>query len=83
MRGPLETRYLEAHPGATTGLAACRFLEHHPGEWFTHAELKAAVSCSDRIIREHLPQALNVPGSTLFEIDESTSPRRFRYPGVR
>jgi len=68
------------HPGATTGLDACRFLERHPGRWFTHAELKAAIGCSDRIIREHLPAALNGPEHVLLEVDKSQRAWRYRYP---
>lgn len=58
-RGPLQRQYLQVHPDATTGLDLCAFFETHPNRSFTHAELKAAVNCSDRIIREHVPQALN------------------------
>ena len=57
--GPLKTRYLGAHPDATTGLDLCRFFETRPNEWFTHAQLKARLGCSDRIIREHVPEGLN------------------------
>lgn len=83
MRGPLETRYLEVHPGATTGLDACRYLEDHPGRWFTHAELKSVLGCSDRIIREHLPEALNSGASPLIEVDRSQRAWKYRYPGGR
>jgi hypothetical protein len=79
MAGALESRYLEVHPGATTGLDACRYLEQRPNEWFTHAELKSALGCSDRIIREHLPEALNSRGSTLLEVDKSQRAWRYRY----
>jgi hypothetical protein len=82
MMGPLETRYLQVHPGATTGLEACRFLEQHPRQWFTHSELKAALRCSDRIIREHLPEALNTPKRVLLEVDRSQRPWRYRFPGM-
>jgi hypothetical protein len=78
MRGPLEARYLEVHPAATTGIDACRYLERHPNQWFTHAELKAALGCSDRIIREHLPEALNSGVRPLLDID-TDRPRRYRY----
>jgi hypothetical protein len=83
MRGPLETRYLEVHPGATTGLDACRYLERNPGRWFTHTELKSALGCSDRIIREHLPAALNSGEPPLLEIDRSRRAWKYRYPGAR
>jgi hypothetical protein len=75
--GPLERRYLEVHPGASTGLRACRFLDERPGVWFTHAQLKAALGCSDRIIRDHLPQALNSGPNHLLEIDDAR-PIRYR-----
>ncbi len=75
--GPLERRYLEVHPSVTTGLDACRYLDEHVGQWFTHAELKAALGCSDRIIREHLPDALNGGLTHLLEID-SRRPTRYR-----
>jgi hypothetical protein len=81
MLGRLETRYLEVHPGATTGRDACRFLEQHPARWFTHAELKAALGCSDRIIREHLPEALNSGDLKLLDIDKGNRAWRYRYPG--
>jgi hypothetical protein len=83
MRGPLESRYLQIHPAATTGLEACRYFERHPGRWFTHAELKAALGCSDRIIREHLPEALNGGDHPLLDIDQSQRAWRYRYPGLR
>ncbi len=79
MLGPLESRYLDVYPGATTGLDACRYLERHPGEWFTHAELKRALGCSDRIIREHLPEALNEGEPKLLEVDKSERAWRYRY----
>jgi hypothetical protein len=82
MSGPLETRYLEVHPGATTGLDACRFFERHPDQWFTHAQLKAAIKCSDRIIREHLPEALNGSGAPLLDID-TNRPTRYRFRSRR
>jgi hypothetical protein len=79
MRGPLETQYLLVHPGATTGLDARRYLERHPGFWFTHAELKAALGCSDRMIREHLPAALNSPERTMLDVNKSRRAWRYRY----
>jgi hypothetical protein len=82
VRGPLETRYLEVHPGATTGLDACRYLQRHAGRWFTHAELKSALGCSDRIIREHLPEALNSGEPALLDVDRSQRAWRYRYPGI-
>jgi hypothetical protein len=41
--------------------------------------VKAANRCSDRIIREHLPAALNEPGRQLIEIDRSQQAWRYRY----
>lgn len=79
MRGVLESRYLQVHPGATTGVNACRYLEAHPDQWFTRAELKAALGCSDRIIREHLPAALNTGTPPLLEVDKSHRAWRYRY----
>ena len=79
MRGPLESRYIEVHPGATTGLEACRYLERRPNEWFTHAQVKATLGCSDRLIREYLPEALNGEGSVLLEVDKSQRAWRYRY----
>lgn len=77
--GPLESQYLSVRPGATTGLDACRFFEQHPGRWFTHAELKAALQCSDRILRHYLPAALNGGGRILLEVDKSGVTHRFRF----
>lgn len=57
--GPLQRIYLQAHPGATTGLDLCRFFEEHPNQPFTRSELKRRLGCSDRIVREHVPLALN------------------------
>ena len=57
--GPLQRQYLQVHPGATTGLDLCGFFESHPNQTFTHAEIKKRVGCSDRIIREHVPAAVN------------------------
>ena len=57
--GPLQRQYLQVHPGATTGLDLCGFVESHPGERFTHADLKKRLGYSDRIIREHVPEAVN------------------------
>lgn len=76
--GPLEGRYLAAHPGASTGLELCRFFQEHPNEWFTHGDLKARLGCSDRIIREHVPAALNGPSVTI-EVDRSQRAWRYRY----
>ena len=78
MIGPLESRYVQVHPGASTGRTVCRWFERHPNVWFTHAEVKAAKGCSDRIIREHLPAALNEPGRQLIEIDRSQQAWRYR-----
>jgi hypothetical protein len=58
-RGPLQRQYLQVHPGATTGLDLCAFFEAHPRQTFTHADLKRRLGCSDRIIREHVPLAVN------------------------
>ena len=58
-RGPLQRQYLQVHPAATTGLDLCAFFEAHPNVAFTHAELKQRLGCSDRIIREHVPAAVN------------------------
>lgn len=79
MRGPLESRYLQVHPDATTGLDVCRWFEQRPNIWFTHSEVKVANGCSDRIIREHLPEALNEPGRPLIQIDQSEQAWRYRY----
>lgn len=57
--GPLQRQYLQVHPTATTGLELCAYFEQHPHQTFTHAELKARLGCSDRIIREHVPEAVN------------------------
>ena len=78
MRGRLEQRYLQAHPGATTGLDLCRWFECRPNEWFTHAEIKQSLRCSDRIIREHVPEAVNA-GGALIEVDKSQRAWRYRY----
>jgi hypothetical protein len=59
-RGPLQLLYLQVHPEATTGLDLCAFLEAHPNQAFTHAELKRRLGCSDRVIREHVPEVVNV-----------------------
>ena len=58
-RGPLQRQYLLVHPAATIGLDLCAFLEAHPRQSFSHSELKRRLGCSDRIIREHVPLALN------------------------
>ena len=76
--GPLQRQYLLLHPAATTGLDVCAFLEAHPCQTFTHAELKRRLGCSDRIIREHLPLALNDDRVRL-QIDRSQSPRTYTY----
>lgn len=76
--GPLESAYFGVHPGATTGLDLCRFFERHPNTWFTRMELKAELGCSDRIIREHVPEALSGP-TTVIEIDSSQRAWRYRY----
>ncbi len=78
MRGTLEQRYLQVHPGATTGLEVCRWFEAHPNRWYTHLEIKRALGCSDRIIREHLPLALN-DTVVRIEIDRSQQAWRYRY----
>jgi len=78
-RGPLESRYVQVHPGASTGIEACRWFEQHPNRWYTHAEIKHELGCSDRIIREHLPEALNEPGCIRIEIDTSEQAWRYRY----
>lgn len=79
MRGPLESRYLQLHPGSTTGLDLCRYFEAHPDQWFTHAELKAALGGSDRIIREHVPEALNDGRNDLLAVDRSGKAWLYRY----
>lgn len=76
--GPLEARYLAVHPGATTGLELCRFFQERPNELFTHSEIKARLGCSDRIIREHVPNALNGTQVTI-EVDKSQRAWRYRY----
>ena len=76
--GPLEAAYLAVHPGASTGLTLCRFFEDHPNEWFTRSELKQHLGCSDRIIREHVPEALNGP-TRVIEVDKSQRAWRYRY----
>lgn len=76
---PLERRYVRVHPGASVGRTVCRWFEQRPNEWFTHAQVKAANGCSDRIIREHLPAALNEIGAVLIEIDRSQPAWRYRY----
>ncbi|HEY9562707.1 MAG TPA: hypothetical protein VIR30_02960 [Nocardioides sp.] len=78
-RGPLQQIYLQVHPGATTGLELCAFFEQHPNVPFTHSELKRRVGCSDRIIREHVPEVLNF-GATRIAID--TSQRAWIYTYV-
>ncbi|WP_426571350.1 hypothetical protein [Aquihabitans sp. McL0605] len=78
--GVLEARYLAVHPGATTGLELCRFFQHRPDEWFTHSQIKAQLGCSDRIIREHVPEALNGERVTI-EVDKSQRAWRYRYQG--
>ncbi len=78
--GPLERQYLSVHPRATTGLDACRFFERHSGQWFTHAELKAELVCSDRILRQYLPEALNAGARILLEVDKSDAAHRYRFP---
>lgn len=77
-RGPLQRQYLLLHPAATTGLDVCAFLEAHPRQTFTHAELKRRLGCSDRIIREHLPLALNDDRVRL-QIDRSQSAWTYTY----
>lgn len=80
--GPLEARYLQVHPGATTGLDLCRFFQDHPNEWFTQAQIKARLGCSHRIIREHVPEALN-DDVIRIEVDRSQHPMRYRYRQAR
>jgi hypothetical protein len=44
--------------------------------------LKRALGCSDRIIREHVPTALNTDGGvTLLEVDNSQRAWRYRHSG--
>lgn len=76
--GPLQRIYLQAHPAATTGLRLCEFFEQHPNRQFTRSELKAALRCSDRIIREHVPEALN-EGRVRIVIDTSTRAWTYTY----
>ena len=76
--GPLVQVYRSVHPDATTGLTLCRFFEEHPNRWHTHAELKAAIGCSDRIIREHVPAALN-RSTQLLDVDRSGRAWKYRY----
>jgi hypothetical protein len=47
-----------------------------------HAELKSALGCSDRIIREHLPEALNSGEPALLDVDRSQRAWRYRYPDI-
>lgn len=77
-RGTLQRQYLQAHPDATTGLKLCAYFEAHPNRPFTHAELKAAVGCSDRIIREHVPEAVN-SGREQIRIDKSQAAWTYTY----
>jgi hypothetical protein len=77
--GPLESRYVQVHPSATTGREVCRWFESHPNIWFTHAEIKRANGCSDRIIREHLPEALNDEDVSRIEVDKSKQAWKYRY----
>jgi hypothetical protein len=80
-RGPLQRLYLQVHPSATTGLELCAFFEQHPNETFTHAELKRRLRCSDRIIREHVPEAVNADRVRI-RIDTSQRPWTYTYlPG--
>lgn len=76
--GPLQRKYLQVHPDATTGLEVCAFLEANPNRAFTHAELKAALGCSDRIIREHVPEALNADAG-LLRVDKSQRAWTYTY----
>ena len=76
--GPLQRKYSQVHPDATTGLTVCAYLEAHPNRSFTHAELKAALGCSDRIIREHVPEALNAD-SELLRVDKSQRAWTYTY----
>lgn len=80
-RGALQRQYLQAHPDATIGLELCAYFEAHPSKEFTRAELKAAVGCSDRIIREHVPEAVN-SGTERIRIDKSRAAWTYTYvPG--
>lgn len=58
LRQPLQRIYLQIHPGATTGLDLCRFLKTSRTSR-SHCEIKRRLGCSDRIIREHVPEAPN------------------------
>lgn len=78
-RGPLQRRYLQVHPGASTGLELCAYFEAHPNRAFTHSELKAAVGCSDRIIREHVPEAVNQGQWQPIRIDKSRRAWAYTY----
>lgn len=80
-QGPLQRRYLEVHPGATVGLALCEFLESHPNQSFTHADLKQRLGCSDRIIREHVPEAVNSDRVRL-KVDKSQRAWTYTYLSV-
>jgi len=41
--------------------------------------VKRANGCSDRIIREHLPAALNEPGRVLLDVDRARQAWLYRY----
>lgn len=77
-RGPLQRQYLQVHPGATVGLEVCAFLEAHPNQSFTHGELKRRLGCSDRIIREHVPEAVN-GGRVRVHVDKSQQAWTYTY----
>lgn len=77
-RGPLQRIYLQAHPDTTTGLDLCAFFEEHPNETFTHADLKRRLGCSDRIIREHVPEAVT-NDRTRVRIDKSQRAWAYTY----
>lgn len=80
-RGPLQRQYLQVHPSATTGLELCAFFEANPNRTFTHAELKRHLGCSDRIIREHVPAAVNTD-RTRVRVDKSERAWTYTYvPG--
>lgn len=70
------------HPHATTGVDLCAFFEQHPNVAFTRSELKRRVGCSDRISREHVPEALNF-GTTRIAIDTSQRAWTYTYVSVR
>lgn len=53
-RGPLESAFSAHRPDATKGLDVCQFLETHPGEWFTRAELARRCGCSESLVAEVL-----------------------------